>query len=209
MASQGGARVTPVRSVAIVGEFASGKTTLADYLVDHHGYTRVSFAARLKEVAAAVYNGGQPIEKNNLYTVSRAGDPNYSVSGRELLQQLGQAVKALDENFWIRWLLADLGAEGRTGFVRPGTYVSDDTRFPYEADALRDQGFAIIRLNTPRDVRMDRYEQLYGRRPNQSELNHPSEVESRLIQADMTLDGTKPVEELAAAIISTGSLLAA
>lgn len=193
-----------MRSVAIVGEFAAGKTTLADYLVEHHGYTRVSFAKRLKEVAAAVYNGGEPIEKNEWYTVVRDGCPE-QFSGRQILQQFGQSVKALDEHFWIRWLLVDIEA----GLYGAGPFVSDDTRFPYEASALRELDFAIVRLNTDYEIRMERYEHLYGRRPSPSELSHPSEVESRKIDADMRLDGTMPVEQLAASVVSTGGLLAA
>jgi hypothetical protein len=194
-----------VRSVAIVGEFCSGKTTLADYLVERYGYTRVSFARRLKEVAAAVYNNGAPIEKNGMYEVV---DPRIGVnelSGRIILQVLGQSVKALDEHFWIRWLLADIEA----GVYGEGPFVSDDTRFPYEAIALRQRGFAIVRLQTPRDVRMQRYEELYGRKPTQAEMNHPSEVESRNIEADSVMDGTRSVDKLADAIVRNGDLLAA
>lgn len=193
-----------MRSVAIVGQFASGKTTLADYLVEHHGYTRVSFARNLKAVAAAVYNGGVPIEKNGTYPVIREGGGT-EMSGRGILQELGQSVKAFDEHFWIRWLLADIDADQ----YGAGPYVSDDTRFPYEADALRARGFAIVRIRTPLSVRMQRYEHLYGRRPTPREMEHPSEVESEKIEADVVLDGTAPVEQLAAAIVSTGGLLAA
>ena len=194
-----------MRSVAIVGEFASGKTTLADYLVEHYGYTRVSFAKRLKEVAAAVYNGGLPIEKNLMYGVEHAELGPMEYSGRVIQQELGHSVKSLDAHFWIRWLLSDIDS----GAYGDGPYVSDDTRFPYEADALRARGFAIVRLKTPLPVRNQRYVELYGRSPTQAEMNHPSEVETRKIEADLILDGTKPVAGLAAAVVDHGEYLAA
>lgn len=204
-----------MRSVAIVGGFAAGKTTLADYLVEHHGYTRVSFARRLKEVAAAVYNKGAPIEKNGTYEVSEplvevhsmeyVSPETMTLSGREVLQNLGQSVKHLDRDFWIRWLLADV--EG--GAYGDGPFVSDDTRFPYEAKALRARDFIIVRLELPLRERMERYERLYGRAPTRSEMSHPSEVESFKIKADLILSGTQPVEELAAVIIQAGVSLAA
>lgn len=194
-----------MRSIAIVGEFAAGKTTLADYLVQHYGYTRVSFAHRLKEVAAAVYNGGLPIEKNLMYPVVKSDIGGCELSGRAILQELGQSVKALDEHFWIRWLLADIDA----GLYGDGPFVSDDTRFPYEADALRTRGFMVARLSTPTPVRLTRYEQLYGRRPTDAEMRHPSEVESRKIEEDFSLNGTKPVAGLAAAIVELGEYEAA
>lgn len=186
-----------MRSVAIVGPFASGKTTLADYLVEHHGYTRVSFAKRLKEVAAAVYNGGLPIEKNLMYPVVKEGIGGIELSGRAILQELGQSVKALDEQFWIRWLLSDIDA----GEYGDGPFVSDDTRFPYEADALRARGFQIARLSTPIHVRMARYLDLYGRHPTVEEMNHASEVETSKIEADFTIKGTASVAGLAAYIV--------
>lgn len=190
-----------MRSVAIVGEFCSGKTTLADYLVEHHGYTRVSFAKRLKEVAAAVYNGGEPIIKHLNYEVKQA-EGYVQLSGRSVLQQLGQSVKALDDHFWIRWLLSDIDS----GEYGDGPYVSDDTRFPYESDALRSRGFLIVRLSTPTHVRMARYEQLYGRRPTEAEMSHPSEVETRKIEADFTIKGTASVAGLAAYIVDIEQL---
>lgn len=193
-----------MRSVAIVGEFCSGKTTLADYLVTHYGYTRVSFAKRLKEVAAAVYNGGLPIEKNGYYGTVREGG-GVELSGRAILQELGQSVKALDEYFWIRWLLSDIDA----GEYGDGPFVSDDTRFPYEAAALRARGFALVRVKTPPPVRNQRYVALYGRSPTEAEMKHPSEVESKKIEADLILDGTKPVAGLAAAVVDHGEYLAA
>lgn len=185
-----------VRSIAIVGEFASGKTTLADYLVENHGYTRVSFAKRLKEVCAAVYNGGQPIEKNASYVVSRESTNDTIISGRQVLQEFGQSVKALDRDFWIRWLLADLEKEARTGSVRPGSYVTDDCRFDYEADILRQHGFLIVKVSTPLHVRQQRYEAIYGRPPTEEEMNHPSETSVRDIEADVEVRGCDPVELL-------------
>lgn len=56
-----------MKDLAIVGLMASGKTTLAEYLVEKEGYIRVSFAARLKELAATVYNQGKPIAKDARY----------------------------------------------------------------------------------------------------------------------------------------------
>ena len=186
-------------NIAIVGEFASGKTTLANHLIEKLDFTRVSFAANLKMMAALVYApslAGQTgqVEKTKDFEVfpERWDDPGF-ISGREVLQQLGQSVKELDRLFWVRWMLNDIDS-GRYG---DGPFVIDDCRFVYEADALRDRGFTICRMMTPKDVRMQRYELTYGRLPNESEMNHPSETEVQNIKWDTLLDGTKPVEMLA------------
>jgi len=181
------------KSVAIVGEFASGKTTLANALIEQYGYKRVSFAGRLKEMAADVYGGRAPVEKSAMYEVFPLDGEPLDISGREVLQQLGQSVKAMDRLFWVRWLMNDIDA-GRYG---DGPFVTDDCRFPYEAEALRERGFAIVRVMTPIKVRMERYEMTYGRLPTQKEMTHPSETEVTLIDWDMLVDGTHPVDELA------------
>jgi hypothetical protein len=191
------------KSVAIVGEFASGKTTLANALIEQYGFKRVSFAGRLKQMAAAVYApSGNPagygvVEKTAEYEVFplRWDDPG-TISGREVLQQLGQSVKELDRLFWVRWLMNDIDA----GMHGDGPFVTDDCRFPYEADALRERGFTIVRVMTPIKTRMERYEMTYGRLPTQAEMTHPSETEVTLIDWDMLVDGTHPVDELASTI---------
>lgn len=147
-------------NIAIVGEFASGKTTLANHLIAQYGYTRVSFAGQLKRVAAAVYEPTPDagtyavVEKTKEYEVWPLDkDEPADISGREILQRLGQSVKELDRLFWVRWLLNDIDA----GAYGKGPFVTDDCRFPYEADALRERGFVVVRVMTPKAVRMQRY----------------------------------------------------
>lgn len=191
-----------MKDVAIVGQFCAGKTTLADYLVDHHGYTRVSFAGRLKEIAATVYNQDTPIPKDAWFNGFRQntdlnGPYIRNLSGRQLLQQLGQAVKQLDELFWVKWLLRDMDE----GVYGAGPFVTDDCRFDFEADALRERGFDVVKIETPERERFDRYQRLYGRFPNPEELGHPSETEVVNIYFDHELDGTRPVEDIAKQLV--------
>lgn len=180
-----------MRNLAIVGGFAAGKTTLSDGLVQQE-YTRVSFARYLKEIAEDVYNGGEPIGKTqNFDTYTLAGEYR-EISGRQLLQELGQAVKAMDRNFWIRSLFNELNA----GWHGDGPWVIDDCRFPYEADALRDADFSIVKLEVPVDTRIRRYEKAYGRYPTPAELVHPSEIELVGIIPDIIIDGEKSPGEI-------------
>jgi len=172
-----------MRNIAIVGGFAAGKTTLSEGLVQH-GYTRVSFARYLKEIVANVYNYGKPIEKSHYFTVYGLDGVERRITGRGLLQEFGQSVKAMDRNFWIRAMLNDINY-GESG--RP--FVTDDCRFPYEADALREAGFKIVKLDTPLDTRIKRYHQTYGVYPTPAELVHPSEIELVDIVPHYTLDG--------------------
>ena len=172
-------------NIAVVGQFAAGKTTIANALIEEYCYTRLMLANGIKQMAARLYNGGDPVAKNGYYDVTDvAGDP-LKLSGREVLQELGQVVKSFDRDFWLRWLEADMREN-------EGPFVIDDCRFPFEADYLRERGWVIVKVETPNLIRMKRYEKTYGRMPTETELNHPSETEVPLIVPDLRVDGTIP-----------------
>jgi hypothetical protein len=179
-----------VRNIAIVGGFAAGKTTLSEGMVQR-GWTRVSFARLLKEMAARAYGG--EIQKNETYFVrDLESGATRGISGRRVLQELGQSVKSMDRDFWISSLVSDI----RDGAYGDGPYVTDDCRFPYEAEALRAQGFTIVALDTPLDTRLKRYYDTYGNYPTPAELVHPSEMELVNIAVDYAIDGEKSPSEI-------------
>lgn len=182
-------------NIAIAGRFAAGKSTLSAQFIHLYGYTRGSFAERLKQVASDVYNGGRPIEKDGQYEVVdlTTGQPQI-LSGREVLQRLGQAVKSMDRLFWVRWFARD--AEQMFGPI-----VLDDLRFPYEADYLREHGWLIVKVETPERVRMERYRDLYGRYPTASEMSHESETSVDLIEPHLIVSGDGDTFEAIQAIL--------
>lgn len=189
------------RNLAIVGGFAAGKTTLSEGLVQQ-GYIRVSFARYLKEIAANVYNGGRPIEKQQTFKVTGLDGYEREITGRRLLQEFGQSVKDMDRDFWVRAMLNDIEHGEHSG----GPFVTDDCRFPYEADALRKVGFTIIKLEVPVDTRIRRYFDLYGVYPTPAELVHPSEIELVDIHYDYEIDGEKDPKEILAEVYSIGKV---
>jgi len=187
-----------VANLAIVGGFAAGKTTLSEGLVQQ-GWTRVSFARLLKEMAARAYGG--EIQKNETYFVrDLESGATRGISGRRVLQELGQSVKGMDRDFWISSLLSDI----RNGVYGNGPYVIDDCRFPYEAEALRAQGFVIVALDTPLDTRIRRYYATYGYYPTSAELVHPSEIELVDIVVDHAIDGEMTPKEILEAAYKIG-----
>lgn len=188
-----------MRNLAIVGGFAAGKTTLSDGLVQQ-GYTRVSFARYLKEICAVIYNHGVPIEKWQEFNVIGEDGYERSISGRRMLQEFGQSVKAMDRNFWVKALIEDV----RSGKYGSGPFVTDDCRFPYEADALSQLGFIIVKLETPMDTRIRRYFATYGVYPTAAELVHPSEIELVDIVYDYEIDGEREPKEILAEVYGIG-----
>lgn len=190
----------PLRSLAIVGGFASGKTTLSDGLVGL-GYTKVSFARYLKEICANVYNGGRPIDKYAEFVVTGPDGEPREISGRRMLQEFGQSVKAMDRNFWVRALLNDISS----GEYGDGPFVTDDCRFPYEADALAEAGFIIVSLDTPIVERIVRYHNTYGVYPTRDEMLHASETEIAGIAYDYKIDGRENMDAILRRAYAIGS----
>jgi hypothetical protein len=182
-----------MKSIALFGQLAAGKTTIAAALVDA-GYHRMSFAGPLKNVAALAYG---TIDKAGEYDVvrphiisSKMGDKQGyvpdKVSGREILQGIGQTVKAVDRDFWLKAFLRD----AKNYLDQP--LVVDDGRFLFEFAALKRDGWLTVGIDTPHAERMKRYKVLYGREPTKEEQEHDSEIEVPEIikQCDVIVDGS-------------------
>lgn len=125
--------------VGLTGWAGSGKSTVANYLVEEHGFTRLSFAAPLKKMLRTL----DPVLGNGLrlsdllksrWTEQEIKDSVYGPEYRRLLQVLGtDCIRAVDEQFWVRAAVAQMEDEN-------GKYVFDDVRFPNEALAITGHG---------------------------------------------------------------------
>ena len=184
-----------MRNVALFGSMAAGKSTIAAALEDA-GFHRMSFAAPLKNIAALAYGN---VVKGEMYEVTplMPGYDKHLISGREILQGIGQTIKSVDRDFWVKCFLRD--AARYAGMP----LVVDDGRFLFERDILKENGWLIVGIDTPDDVRYDRYQTLYGRRPTRDEATHESEREvPEIVQtADIILDGTTEAYKNVAVIL--------
>jgi dephospho-CoA kinase len=174
-------------NIAIVGRMYAGKTTLAENLVASHGYSRVAMAGPLKLIAQLAYGG--VVEKDKEYpTIDRATGDLVIKSGRTILQQIGQSLKEVDRDIWLKIFINDTTQMGKE------PYVCDDVRFQFEADYLKDQGWKIVKIETPEEERIRRAVRLTGVIPTEAELNHESEREVEAIAADAVYFGDSPIE---------------
>jgi hypothetical protein len=127
------------RLVALTGAAGSGKSTATRYLVEHHGYTLVKFAGPLKDMLRAIGLDDDEIEGG----LKEA--PSEMLCGktpRHAMQTLGTqwGRDCIGEDFWIRlWRYRAAMVGGRV--------VVDDCRFPNEAQAIRELGGIIIKLD--------------------------------------------------------------
>lgn len=141
--------------IGMIGRRRSGKDSFASTLVDELGYDRVAFADPLREAALALNPlvGPAPLpgdltsgyrrlaEVVETLGWERAKDTVPEV--RVVLQRLGtNAVRALDDTFWVRAAVARIEASS-------APVVVTDCRFPNEAEAVRLAGGYLVRVVRP------------------------------------------------------------
>lgn len=156
-----------MKVLGITGFAGSGKSTVATYLVERHGFTRLSFAAPLKKMLRTLnpvignppaFAGWDTYEPyfylNDLFdlverTLRADGLPieraeneikesSWGPEYRRLLQVLGtDCLRAVDQDFWVKAAVAQMTDP-------EGKYVFDDVRFPNEAEVIK--GFNRVGL---------------------------------------------------------------
>lgn len=134
--------------IGISGYARAGKDTVADILVNNHGFTKVSWADKLREVLyelnPMVGDGpfGLDYVQNIIHDYGWDGykDTEYGPEIRRLLQRLGTEAgrQVLGENIWVDTLMNNLPE---------GNVVIPDTRYPNEARAVKEHDGVVWRVN--------------------------------------------------------------
>jgi len=139
-----------MRSVAFLGPQGSGKSTIAALFEEHRGYQRHGIADAIKHVANLAYRS---LGKEEQFPVDRASGPEM-VTGRELLQDIGAALRKVDKKFWLRIWRQDYFELQRMGYG----VVIDDVRLDAEVEYLKmvDPAIFVVRLTASAEVRAAR-----------------------------------------------------
>lgn len=140
--------------IGVCGLIGSGKGTVADILVDEHGFEKVSFADSLKDAVSAVFGWprelleGDTEESRNFREQvdtwwARKLDMPF-LTPRIVLQQWGTEVcrNSFHNDIWILSLERKLG---------DGNYIIPDTRFPNEIDIVQRMGGQVWRVKRGAD----------------------------------------------------------
>jgi hypothetical protein len=169
--------------IGLVGEIGSGKTTIANYIMEKYGFKEYSFAAPLKEIGAIF-----GFSKEQLYgTQSQKLEihPHWGVSARAFLQKVGTELfrgslsdvlpeMKCEDTVWIELFKIKYKNE-------PGNYVVSDVRFLDEALAIKKLGGVIITLRRTNLVSSE----------SGIEHNHPSEQQIGKIKYDYFIDNDR------------------
>jgi hypothetical protein len=137
--------------IGICGFIGSGKDTIADYLVNNHGFRRESFANTLKDAVSAVFGWDRMLlegrtkearewrERVDPWWAERLGMPN--LTPRWVLQYWGTEVcrKGFHDDIWIASL------ENKLRNSKDDIVISD-CRFPNEIASIKNAGGIVVRV---------------------------------------------------------------
>lgn len=156
-----------LNKIAFFGPAASGKTWCADYIEAAYGYRKVGFAGKLKEIAFDLFDVHG---KNG--------------ADRKILQDLGAGMREIKPDVWIDYVLKITNSISKEKSWR--NLVLDDLRYVNEADALRANGWALVKVVVPEEIRQWRLSTLYPDTPL-STYYHASEQEWERITPDFSV----------------------
>lgn len=138
--------------IGVCGFQGSGKDTVADYLVNTHGFRRMSFAGALKDAVAAVFGWDRELlegrtrqsrewrEQVDAWWAEKLAMPH--LTPRWVLQYWGTEVcrHGFHDDIWIR------SVEHRL-LSTTDNVVFSDVRFPNEISSVRRSGGLVIRTH--------------------------------------------------------------
>ena len=135
--------------IGICGLIGSGKDTIADYLVNSHGFGQDSFAASLKDTLAVVFGWDRTMlegrtsssrtwrEQVDIWWADRLGIPH--LTPRWVMQNLGTEVirEHFHQDIWTA------SVENKLRKINNNTVISD-CRFPNEVAAIQAAGGVVV-----------------------------------------------------------------
>lgn len=182
--------------LALCGRMRSGKDAIAEYLVANYGFKRFAFGDGIREVCRQLYpdqfeGGAKP---------------------RALLQGVGQSLRAFDEDVWVKRALHEINSTEKAldelkQYVtiheplkwRELSVVISDLRQPNEERTLRSEGFVIIRVTAPEDLRIQRM-LAAGDAFNPTDLAHDTESYIDSFEVDYEITNDRTLDELYAQV---------
>lgn len=182
----------PIR-IALTGRMRSGKSTIADHLWLNHDFAKVSFASSLKQLADRLFSHlYEPIYEDCPFSEGGRTVKEYR-KPRALLQELGQKMREIDEDVWIKQ--AEQDVELAEAWRSTAGVVIDDLRQPNEYEWARANGFIVIRVEASEDLRLKRAEQA-GDSFSAEDLAHDTEQHVDGFSVDYTIVNDGDMDDL-------------
>ena len=152
-----------MENIAFVSKAGGGKTYLCNYLKQNYGYVQAKMATGVYAIGN-VYFGMDSNKKD-----------------RQLLQHIGTEVgrKVINNDIWVSRFVEDTFIAKQTYkdlYNKDIAFCSDDVRFRNEFQYLKSNGWIVIYLDVPDQIRLSRLKQRDGD-AQEATLNHVSEME--------------------------------
>lgn len=139
--------------VGILGKKRHGKDTIADYMVKHHGYTRIAFADALKDIVRYSFGFSEEQLNGNL---KETVDDFWKIKPRQVLQfvgtelfrdKMGELLPDVESNFWV--FIVKKRIHDILALNPEAKFVISDCRFENEVNFVKEAGGNIIRVRRP------------------------------------------------------------
>lgn len=156
-------------NIGICGKAGTGKTAVADHLVKKYDYKRYAVADEVKRIAMRLF---KMKEKD-----------------RKLLQDIGFKMREIRPTVWIDFLIDQIRGKDKI--------VVDDIRYPNEYEALKKEGFKMIRVVADREICIKRLSKRDGTAAIER-LDDESETAMDEVKIENILDGNQPLEDMIA-----------
>lgn len=170
--------------IGVLGKSGSGKDTIADYVCENYGYTKIAFAKPIKDICRIMFGfNEEQLYGNKKETV----DEYWGVSPRHMFQYIGTDVMRtqiqtqipnIGMDFWVKCtekIILNLLKENKKVIV-------SDVRFQNEIDLITRLGGVVIKLNRDSNNLKD------GTESHISEQNIDNLIGNYLIENNSTLN---------------------
>ena len=154
-------------NIGICGKAGAGKTVAADHLIKKYGYKRYSIADEVKRIAVRLFK----MKKKD----------------RKLLQDIGCKMREIRHSVWIDFVVDQIRGKDKV--------VVDDMRYPNEYQALKKEGFKIIKVVADRELCIKRLTSRDGTAAA-DRLDDESETALDSIKIENVLDGNLLLEDM-------------
>ena len=138
--------------LGLTGYSSAGKDTVADYLVKEHGFTRLAFADKVRDLAEHLNPSlGYPEMPLSTILENLGWDEAKQIPDvRQYLQTLGTACREIQgENVWIQAVDNEHWESIARARRNSGHVVITDVRFANEAHWVELSGGRIVRVTRP------------------------------------------------------------
>lgn len=172
--------------IALVGKARSGKDTIAEYADDKYKMYQMAFGDELKKQFHQTYPH-----------IPRVPKP---VRGYQLFGQLQRYV--VDKDIWIDSLFEKIklfndwaNSYNITGKMPDFNPIVTDVRQANEVARLKEEGFVLIRVSCPEEIRLERM-RAAGDSVTLSDLNFETETELDSFEVDFEIINDGSLEQL-------------